>query len=69
MRARLTALAAGLLLAAGCGTTVPEMKEATPEDEKAAEQRIREEAARELKARKQQWLEQKNGKVNPADAD
>lgn len=69
MRARLTALAAGLLLAAGCGGTTPEVKEATPEDEKAAEQRIREEAARELKARKQQRLEQKGKKVNPADTD
>ena len=68
MRTRLTLLAAGLLVAAGCGTA-PEVKEATPEDEKAAEQRIKEEAARELKARQQQQQEQKNKKVKPEDND
>ena len=66
MRTRLILLAAGLLLAAGCGKA-PEVKEATPEDEKAAEQRIKEEAARELKARQQQKLEQR--KKNPLDSD
>lgn len=64
MRAKLTALVAGMLLAAGCGKT-PETREASPEDEKAAEQRIKDEAARERKARQ----EQKNKKANPADSD
>jgi hypothetical protein len=65
MRAKLTALAVGVLLAAGCGKT-PEAKEATPEDEKAAEQRIKDEAARERKARQE---EQKNKKPKSPDND
>ena len=65
MRARLLWLTAGLLLVVGCSKTT-EVKEATPEDEKAAEQRIKDEAARELKERQQ---EQKERKSNPADND
>ena len=65
MRARLMGLTAALLVAAGCGKTV-DTSPATPEDEKAAEQRIKDEAARELKARQQ---EKKNKQPNPADAD
>jgi hypothetical protein len=64
MRTRLTALAAGLLLAAGCGSPAPDTRPATPEDEKAAEQRIQEEAARELKARR---LEEQNRKGKSQD--
>ncbi len=65
MRTRLVRLAAGFILAAGCGGPAPDTTPATPEDEKAAEQRIKEEAARELKARQQQKLE----KVNQPDND
>jgi hypothetical protein len=63
MRLRLTALVAGLILAAGCGKT-SDPTPASPEDEKAAEQRIKEEAARELKSRQ---LERQNKKANPDD--
>jgi hypothetical protein len=57
-------LAAGLLLAAGCGKGAPDTRPATPEEEKAAEQRIKEEAARELKSRR---LEEQNRKAHPQD--
>jgi hypothetical protein len=65
MRIRLGILAAGFVLALGCGKT-PEPAPATPEDEKAAEQRIKDESARETKA---QMLERKNKKPNPLDND
>ncbi len=65
MRVRLTGRAAGvlLLLAVGCGTSV-NTAPPTPDEEKAAEQRIKDEAARELKDRRE---EQKNKKVTPDD--
>jgi hypothetical protein len=65
MRTRLTALAAGLLLAAGCGKA-PDTRPATPEDEKAAERRIQEEAAREMKSRR---LEEQSRKGKSQDGE
>jgi hypothetical protein len=53
MRRRMLSMAAVFILAAGCGGPAPDTSPATPEDEKAAEQRIKEEAARELKSRQQ----------------
>lgn len=53
----LAACAAGLL--AGCGGPAPGVKEATADDEKAAEQRIKDEAAREGKARQIEKEERK----------
>jgi hypothetical protein len=64
VRRLIFALVAGLWLAPGCGPAI-ETRETTPEDEKAAEQRLKDEAARELKARQLQ----KNKPKNPADAD
>jgi hypothetical protein len=52
MRTRVLALCAALLLLSGCGGTAPPSGEATPEDERAAQERIKEQAAQELKARK-----------------
>jgi hypothetical protein len=65
MRRRLLALMAGFVLALGCGKT-PEPAPASAEDEKAAEQRIQEEAARERKA---QLIEEKNAKASRNDDD
>jgi hypothetical protein len=65
MRCRLAILTVGFALTCGCGKT-PTTAPASPEDEKAAEQRIQEEAARERKA---QLLEMKNHKPNPDDDD
>ena len=58
MRKRLLGLIVALVVAFGCSPSVATAP-ATPEEEKAAEQRIKEEAARELKARRE---EQKNRK-------
>jgi hypothetical protein len=66
MQLRLALLAAGFILALGCGKNNPEPVPATPEDEKAAEQRIKEEAANE---NKQRQAELKNKKRNPDDDD
>lgn len=52
-----------VLLVCGCGTSDPAPAPATPEDEKAAEQRIKDEAARERKARQGQ----KKSAPDPAD--
>jgi hypothetical protein len=62
MRKCAIGLCAALFLA-GCGGSAPVTKEATPEDEKAAQERIKEEAARELKARQAE----KNKKPKPRD--
>ena len=50
MRKRLVWLAAGLLLAAGCGKSDPVY---VPEDENTAQQRQKEQAEEELKERRQ----------------
>jgi hypothetical protein len=64
MRTRVLALCAALVLLTGCGGDPPPAREATPDDERAAEARIKEQAAQELKARKQK----PKGK-DPADRD
>jgi hypothetical protein len=64
MRKCAIGLCAAALFLAGCGGSAPVTSEATPEDEKAAQERIKEEAARELKARQ---AEKKNKQPNPAD--
>ena len=63
MPKRAIGLFVAVLLLTGCGGSTLVTKEATPEDEKAAQERIKEEAARELKARQVE----KNKKPNPAD--
>lgn len=52
MRTRVLVLCGALVLLSGCGGGAPPMKEATPEDERAAEARIKEQAAQEVNARK-----------------
>jgi hypothetical protein len=64
MRTRLAVLTAALLLAAGCGKAGVDTAPATPEEEKQAEQRIKEEAGRERKARQN---EQKGKTADPRD--
>jgi hypothetical protein len=64
MRTRVVAVCAALVLLAGCGGDAPRMREATAEDERAAEARIKEQAGQELKARKA-----KPKGTDPADKD
>lgn len=64
MRTRALALCSALALAAGCGGASRPAGEATPEDQRAAEARIKEQAAQELKARKA-----KPKGADPADKD
>lgn len=65
MRTRVLAACAAVALAVGCGGSVPPPREATPEDERAAEERIKEQAAQEAKAREQY----KKGSADPANKD